>query len=149
MFSVSPDWFSGCLSEVLFEEQRDSRVWVCCVHQKFFCSDTLLIKGVDLFLSEQGFLSGPQRCFHPPGSRCRFFFHPDFKSTGSWFLKGMNGNEFTSWCRCGYWCEKLFVYPNFLRWKEKVTQSSPEAAKMKSPGISPHRMAALRNLFYI
>lgn len=142
MFFVSPDWISECLSKVPFEEQRDSRVWVCRVHWKLFGSDTLLIKCVDLSTS---YLS---KAFFLPGSRC-CFFNPDSESTGSWFLKGMNGNEFASWWRCGYWCEKQFVYPNLLRYKEKVTQGSPEAAKMKSPGISPHRTAALRNLFCI
>lgn len=46
--------------KVLFEEQRDSRVWVCCVLWKLFASDTLLIKSVDLsssYLSKAFFLA--------------------------------------------------------------------------------------------
>lgn len=47
MFSISADGFSGCLAEVLFEEQRDRRAWLCCVRWKFSGSDMFLINCVD------------------------------------------------------------------------------------------------------
>lgn len=43
-----------------FEEQRDSRAWVCCVHWKLFGSDMLLINHVDLsssYLNKAFFLA--------------------------------------------------------------------------------------------
>lgn len=116
MFSVGADCFSGCLAKVLFEEQRDSRV--CCVHCKFFGSDTLLINCVDPSYLNKAFFLACRNVFIPQEEGAGFV-SPDYVRTGdSRFLKGMNGNESTSWWRC----EKQFVYPHLLRWKGKVTQ---------------------------
>lgn len=110
MVSVNADCFSGCLAKVIFEEQRDSRAWVCCVHWKCFCSDTLLIDHVDLSSSylDKAFFLARRDAFIPQAVGAGFV-SPDCESTGcsSWFLKGMHGNESASWWRCDYWREKV------------------------------------------
>lgn len=107
---------------MLFEEQRDSRAWVCCVHCKFLGFETLLINCVDLssYLKKAFFLA--RRDVFIPQAIVNFV-SLDYESTGgsSWFLKGMNGNESASCWRCDYWCEKQFVYSDLLRRREMVT----------------------------
>lgn len=83
MFSVSADCFSGCLAKVLFEEQRDSRAWICCVHLKFFCSDMLLINCLDpssSYLNKAFFLA--RRDVFIPQAVGAGFVSPDCVSTG-------------------------------------------------------------------
>lgn len=83
MFSVSADYFSGCLAKVLFEEQRDSRALVCCVHWKFLGSNTLLINHVELsssYLNKAFFLAC--RDVSIPQAVGAGFVSPDYETTG-------------------------------------------------------------------
>lgn len=72
---------------MLFEEQRDSRAWVCCVHWKFLGSDMLLINRLDLsssYLNKVFFLAC--RDVFIPQAGGAGFVGPDSESTGGSIL---------------------------------------------------------------